>query len=257
MMNALKNKEIDLAVVLYEGIVADIVNGSNKKIIATYVKSPLTWGVHTSSSSNLKSIDELKGRTFGVSRMGSGSHLMAVVMALQRGWKNDIKFSIIGNMDGASEAFKRSSIDAFMWEKYTSKHKVDSGEWNIVGEETTPWSCFVVAAREEFLKDSTNVENSQKLLEITQSVCKRIMTDKEEWVKYFADNYKNSIDDARQWLNGVEWACSDNIDLEAIEKIIKYLKEAEIITCDENFDLNNCIFKIRDILKKNDDIAQL
>ena len=33
-----------------------------------------------------------------------------------------------------------------MWEKFTTKPLVDSGEWRRVGECVTPWPCFVVAA---------------------------------------------------------------------------------------------------------------
>lgn len=33
-------------------------------------------------------IDDLRGAKVGVSRLGSGSHLMASVLALQQGWKD-------------------------------------------------------------------------------------------------------------------------------------------------------------------------
>ncbi len=39
-----------------------------------------------------------------------------------------------------------------MWEKFTTKWLVDSGEWRRVGECVTPWPCFVVTARNEFIE---------------------------------------------------------------------------------------------------------
>lgn len=41
----------------------------------TYVASPLVWGVHTSS----KRPTDSEGNVFGISRFGSGSHIMAKV----------------------------------------------------------------------------------------------------------------------------------------------------------------------------------
>ena len=50
MAQALKNDEIDLALLLTEGAVKEIATGAPFKIINTYVESPLVWGVHSASS---------------------------------------------------------------------------------------------------------------------------------------------------------------------------------------------------------------
>jgi len=41
MCNALRNKDIDIAVILTEGIVKDIIAGNPSKIVQVFVKSPL------------------------------------------------------------------------------------------------------------------------------------------------------------------------------------------------------------------------
>jgi hypothetical protein len=57
MTQSLKNNKIDLAVVLTEGIVKSISDGNQFKIIQTFVKSPLIWGIHvTQNLASIKSI---------------------------------------------------------------------------------------------------------------------------------------------------------------------------------------------------------
>lgn len=77
MCQKLKDGSLDIAILLTEGIVKDIVLGNPSLIVQKFVKSPLIWGVHTRASRtdvNLSNWDELK---FAISRFGSGSHLMA------------------------------------------------------------------------------------------------------------------------------------------------------------------------------------
>ena len=49
MCRDLRSDEIDLAVLLTEGIYKDIVTGGNSKIAGVYVSSPLCWGIHCSA----------------------------------------------------------------------------------------------------------------------------------------------------------------------------------------------------------------
>merc|ERR1719393_696282 len=87
MTKALRDGSIDVAILLTEGIVADIHRGCPAKLLGTYVSTPLTWGVHVHQSSPLQSLSEVDHEVhkYAVSRMGSGSHLMACVQAQRRG----------------------------------------------------------------------------------------------------------------------------------------------------------------------------
>ena len=84
--------------------------------------------------------------------MGSGSHLMALVAARQRG-APDPEFEVVGDLQGARKALKNKEADLFMWEKFTTKPLVDSGEWSRVAEVPTPWPCFAVCVRRK-LRDN-------------------------------------------------------------------------------------------------------
>lgn len=94
MARALREKEIDIAVILTEGIVRDIINGSDTSIVQVFVKSPLLWGIHVAANSNYDEIADLKGTNAAISRYGSGSHLMAYVNAENHDWDldSDLKF---------------------------------------------------------------------------------------------------------------------------------------------------------------------
>src|SRR6478609_6742601 len=55
----LRNSKLDLAVLLTEGIVADISKGNPSKIIQLFVKTPLIWGIHVPASSSIKKVEDI------------------------------------------------------------------------------------------------------------------------------------------------------------------------------------------------------
>ena len=116
MAQALREKEIDMAVILTEGIVRDIINGNPCKIVQVFVKSPLLWGIHVANASEYEEVSDLRGTDAAISRYGSGSHLMAFVNAENHNWdlKNDLKFKVIQDLDGALEGLPKGDGDYFM-----------------------------------------------------------------------------------------------------------------------------------------------
>merc|ERR1719150_3200358 len=95
---------------------------------------------------------------------------MAHVFAQQRGWdlSQDAPLKVIGALDKARVGMADGTIDVFFWEKFTTKHLVDSGEWDIVGEVPTPWSCFVFVASETAIAEKG--EAIRSLVETTKGV---------------------------------------------------------------------------------------
>ncbi len=81
LTRALRGNELDIALVLTEGAVADILQNDKNRLVKVYVASPLTWGIHVAASSNIKRIAEIRGRRIAISQYGSGSHLIAIVDA--------------------------------------------------------------------------------------------------------------------------------------------------------------------------------
>ena len=118
MTKALRAGEIDVALALTEGLVADLHRGNPSKLLGTFVASPLTWGVHVRSGNQaLQSMADLdKDATYAVSRMGSGSHLMACVDAHARGIDpQGLLLEVVGSLDGARKALREEQADIFMW----------------------------------------------------------------------------------------------------------------------------------------------
>ena len=145
MINNLKNKNLDIIIALTEGIITDIINGSNIKCIGTYVETPLCWAISTSKNSKINSIDELKDKKFGISRFQSGSHLMTYVLANQRGWNiNDISFEVKGNFKNLRDSLNDNTTDAFMWETFTTKPFHDSQEIKRLGDVCRLDSFFII-----------------------------------------------------------------------------------------------------------------
>ena len=148
MNAALRNSEIDIAIILTEGIIKDIGEGNPSKIVQTFVKSPLVWGIHVAANSSFQQISDLEHATIAISRFGSGSHLMAIVNAYNNGWDiNNLQFKVVGDLEGGIEALKNGKADYFMWEYFTTKPFVDDTTFRRIGNCPTPWPCFVICCQ--------------------------------------------------------------------------------------------------------------
>lgn len=227
MCKALRNKEIDLAVVLTEGIITDIIEGNKSRIIQTFVKSPLIWGIHVAHDSPYKSLDDLKGKKAAISRFGSGSHLMAYINAENNHWdlEKDLQFELVGNLEGAVEGLTNKKADYFLWEKFTTKPIVDSGVFRRIGNCPSPWPCFVIAGREEFLNNNPDeVKTIVEIINNTTSEFKSIPSID----KTIANRYDQKLEDVQEWLNLTEWS-QELIDEKTIMNVQDKLLALNII----------------------------
>lgn len=227
MCNALRSGEIDMAVILTEGIIKDIIDGNPSKIVQTFVKSPLIWGIHVAAESNFNSIEDLRSTRAAISRFGSGSHLMAYINAKNNNWdlKNDLHFEVIQNLDGAIEGLTQGEADYFMWEKFTTKPIVDSGVFRRIGNCPTPWPCFVIAARDEFIK--TNKPELKTILNIINQSTSNFKSIP-SIDKTIAHRYQQNLEDVNDWLSITEWS-QDIIDKETINEVQNQLLDLDII----------------------------
>lgn len=227
MCKALRNKEIDMAVILTEGIVRDIIKGNECKIVQVFVKSPLIWGIHVADNSSYQELEDLKGTAAAISRYGSGSHLMAFVNAERQGWnvETDLEFEVIKNLDGALENLPLGNGDYFMWEKFTTKPYVDQGIFRLLGECPTPWPCFVIAVRDDVLEDDR--ESVQKILNIINDNT-RTFKDLPGIDSMISKRYDQKIEDVRLWLSLTRWSQS-NIAEEELTKIQEKLVQLDLI----------------------------
>ena len=227
MASALRDKEIDMAVILTEGMVRDIINGNDSKIVQVFVKSPLLWGIHVAATSEYEEVGDLKGTNAAISRYGSGSHLMAFVNAENHEWdlKTDLKFSVIQDLDGALESLPKGNGDYFMWEKFMTKPHVDNGTFRLIGESPTPWPSFVIAVRNDILEHQS--ESVKSILEVINAVTEnfKIIPNIDEII---AKRYGLKIEDVREWLSLTEWT-SSQLTSKELENIQQKLLELDLI----------------------------
>lgn len=148
LISRLTNNEIDVAIALTEALISGIAKGSTAyKLVGSYVTSPLNWAVVTGKSSTFNSIADLKDTTIGISRHGSGSQTMAFVMGLQQGWSpTTLRFKVNNDISGLIGSVNDASTSAFMWEWFTTKPWLDSGDVRFIGSVPTPWPSWLIAA---------------------------------------------------------------------------------------------------------------
>lgn len=231
MCQLLRDGETDIAVILTEGIVKDISAGNPSKIVQVYVESPLIWGIHVAAKSKYNTLTDLKGTTAAISRLGSGSQLMAYVNAdnqsrLHSGWKtDDLQFEIVNTIDGAVEALTNGTADYFMWERFMTKPLVDQGVFRRIGDCPTPWPCFVIAVRTEVLEKQADVIS--KILSIINQTTvdfKNIPSIDTT----LALKYHQKIEDIQEWLSLTHWS-QNQLKAEMLNKIQNQLIQLKII----------------------------
>ena len=238
MCNALRENEIDLAVILTEGIIRDIIKGNACKIVQVFVKSPLIWGIHVAKNSSYNEVADLKGTSAAISRYGSGSHLMAYVNAENQLWDMDadLKFEVVGNLDGALEKLPRGNGDYFMWEKFTTKPYVDNGPFRLIGECPTPWPCFVIAVRNEVLEN--DAESIQKILKIINTATREFKKIR-SIDTMISNRYHQKLEDVRHWLSLTEWS-QENLTEAEVEKVQNKLLQLDLI--DQKVAIENLLY---------------
>ena len=226
MCQMLRDGTADIAVVLTEGIIKDIVNGNPSKIVQVYVKSPLIWGIHVAAHSTFQTLADLENTKVAISRQGSGSQLMAYVNAKNQGWDTSkLQFEIVNTLDGGVTALTEGTADYFMWEHFMTKPLVDKGVFRRLADCPTPWPCFVIAVREEVL--AKQPETIITLLKIINAKT-RNFKDIPNIETQLATTYHQKKEDIEEWLSLTEWT-QEKIDIALINRIQNQLQELNII----------------------------
>jgi ABC-type nitrate/sulfonate/bicarbonate transport system substrate-binding protein len=237
----LRSGALDVAVLLTEGIVADICKGNPSVIIAPYVVSPLIWGIHVPAGSGFQTVAELDGKRFAISRYGSGSHLMAFVHARQLGWHPEaLELVLVGDLNGAREAFRQGAADAFMWEKAMTQPLVDKGEFRRVGECPTPWPSFVIAARRDILEERRH--DLQGMLAVIGRAA-RAFKQNPDAIRLVSDRYGIKPEDVAAWFAHTRWAglTGDDLTENVLQHVMQTLLDLHLI--DEAADVNTLMHK--------------
>jgi ABC-type nitrate/sulfonate/bicarbonate transport system substrate-binding protein len=226
MCQMLRDGETDMAIILSEGIVKDIIGGNPSAIVQVYVESPLLWGIHVSANSQYHNLSDLENTKVAISRFGSGSHLMAYVNAQNQGWKTEnLQFEIVNTIDGAVESLTQGNSDYFMWEHFMTKPLVDTGVFRRLADCPTPWPCFVIAVRNEFLKE--HLQTISTILEIINNTTIEFK-DIPSIDRTLASKYHQKTEDIREWLSLTKWS-QKPLDEKVLNKIQNQLFDLKII----------------------------
>jgi len=222
----LRDEETDIAVILTEGIIKDIVAGNPSKIVQVYVQSPLIWGIHVDAKSKYEKLSDLENTKVAISRIGSGSQLMAYVNAHNQGWKtDDLQFEIINTIDGAVEALSNGTADYFMWERFMTKPLVDNGTLRRIDDCPTPWPCFVIAVRNEILEN--HPKTIKKILEVINQTTEEFK-EIPSIDRTLSERYSQKQEDIQEWLSLTEWS-QKQLSENMLNKVQNQLLELSII----------------------------
>ncbi|MEY4605027.1 MAG: hypothetical protein RIT43_2319 [Bacteroidota bacterium] len=228
MIKGLDVGSLDIAVLLTEGITKSILEGLDAKILHVYVTSPLRWGIHVPYHSDIQSVEQLEGKTFAISREGSGSHLMVYVKAQQEGWNTEeLKFNVVGDIYGGLWALENGQAEGFLWEKYTTFPFTEQKKCKYIDEVVTPWPCFVIAVRNTVLEKHGDL--LEKMCQIVQLKAKE-MKNNEDSVEVISWRYNLRSGQVANWLIETDWNY-DGIEYPlAFERTVRTLNRLGLIT---------------------------
>jgi NitT/TauT family transport system substrate-binding protein len=112
---------------------AFIVKGSPVKGVAAMAGPPLIFALVARSDGSVNSVDDLKGRTIGISTVGSITSWIADEVARQKGWGHDGITQVPIGDDGARvAAVKAKSFDAAIVNLAVALNYVDHGDGRII-----------------------------------------------------------------------------------------------------------------------------
>ena len=229
MTRALRHRKLDVAVLLTEGIVTDIANRNKSEIVQFYVSSPLTWGVFVNADSPFHKLEDSVKKRFAISRIGSGSHLMARVFAREHNYElhEEHPFRVVSDLNGAVKTMRQDKELLFLWEEFTTKHLVTSGEFRMIDKLETPWPCFVIAARKEFIEK--HPKRMATMLSIINDECRLFMENREQTITQVMERFGLNQEDATIWFDRTKWHAQPSVELPPLEKVMRYLTELKIV----------------------------
>ncbi|WP_421762624.1 ABC transporter substrate-binding protein [Ekhidna sp.] len=227
MKEALRSNQLDLCILLTEGIVTDILKGNPSKIVSGYVKTSLTWGIHTRAK-NQNGTTSIFDKKIAISRFGSGSHLMPIVHAMmEEKTIDENQFVEVNDIEGGIESLNEGSSEIFYWEKFTTKPYLEKRQLKKIGEFISPWPCFMIAATDEMI--NTNPELINKALKIIHRSNQAFM-DLENAPQLVSMRYHQDLKDTERWYHATEWSENGWVSNKMLEGVLYSLKEAGIVS---------------------------
>jgi len=212
-------RKIDVAVALTEALITGIAKGrKDYTLVGSYVRSSLNWAVITGTDSKAdryQSIKDLRGAPVGISRVGSGSQIMASVMAMQQGWVDasgrpeNIEFKVndtFANLrDGVNQQTEQLATGCFMWEWFTTFPYVSSGEVRFIGSVPTPWPSWTIAASTDVATSTELTDFLGRLQEYIGTFADPANVEDGSASQYIQTHFAYEKKDVDTWLDAVRW----------------------------------------------------
>lgn len=226
MMRAVAANEVDVALVLTEGAVAHIATHGTTGIIGTWVESPLVWGIHSGPKTD-KGPKYPHDARIGISRMGSGSHLMPLVHAQQDRYKSAPKLVEIGTLAGAIAAFEKDEIDTFYWERTMTLPQVRTGQMTLDEDFSAPWPAFVAVRSKE---SRPHVESAwEQVIGAMRPWLTELLSDRQSFLKQVGERFDLPAEEVAIWFARTVWAPSLKVDPAAIQRAAEGLVAAGVL----------------------------
>ena len=223
----LRDGELDLALVLTEGAVADILRHDCNRIVKVWVASPLVWGIHVAADSNFDDVRDIRDRRIAISRYGSGSHLIPIVDAAERGWDTGaMSFVVVDDLAGARDALATGRADVFFWERHMTQPFVDAAEFRRVGEREVPWPAFVVSGRRDVI--DARPREIRTVLDIASNEARNLKR-RSSAAPEIAETFGIREPDVERWLSEVRWPTGYRCPAGALDRAAKALQEQGVV----------------------------
>ncbi|MEO1581490.1 MAG: ABC transporter substrate-binding protein [Pseudomonadota bacterium] len=216
MLDLLSSGVTDIAILLTEGAIAGAARGIDLSVIGVWVETPLNWGVHVPAASSFHQPNDVVDRRVAVSRMGSGSHLMAGIYARQHGWKMPVDYVTVDTLEGARVAFAEDRADVFLWERATTAPLVAAGEFRRIDILPTPWPCFVACCHRDIAHEQRRALSA--LVGTALDEANNMATDTDA-VSAFSNEYGLDQAEISQWLAQTRWANTVGVDPEMLSGV--------------------------------------
>lgn len=241
MISKLREGTLDMAILLTEGVIKAILeDGLNAAILQVYVSSPLRWGIHVPFKSDIKTFDDLKNKSFVISRFGSGSHLMTYVKADFEGWDlGKINFQVAGDIEACLSTLENNQCQGFLWEKYTTFPYTIKERCRYIDEVVTPWPCFVMAVPRNLAPEK--LADIQKMIEVVLQLAATLKTS-DDAAEIFAWRYNLRLGQVKNWLIETNWNYLCNDHKTDLEKTVHYLVKLGLISPENAKDWDEKLF---------------
>ncbi|KAH8702122.1 hypothetical protein BGW36DRAFT_372242 [Talaromyces proteolyticus] len=260
MITSLRADEIDIGIGLTEGWIAGLTGkqqlnennaagGGGYKIVGQWVETPLRWAIVTGKErADLNGVDSLKDSRVGVSRLGSGSHIMSFVLSQQQGWSAEsLKPVILGPFAALREgvlghaAGSQKGAEFFMWEHFTTKPYFQPSDPSTnpspplkkIGEIYTPWPSWHIVASTKTFPSPEEDETLKTLFSLFDTGIAEFESKTNEVVGLLGTGELGCTyteDDAREWLKATRFVKNTRgLDRKVVEKTVDVLKVAGVI----------------------------